>query len=182
MTTGDSRAGSITTAQIGRCGELLVQYKLLLLGVESAPMTTDTGVDLVAFASASKRAVTIQVKANARPKPGGGKGRLALDWYIADDCPAEFTAFVDLSTSTAWLMSAADVAKHAQQHASSRYHFYLYVDPNVEVRSGRLARVGEFDGFLLERRAADVFGSVRVSLPDPELAEPVADRRSRSRP
>lgn len=148
---------SMTKAQIGRCGELLVQFKLLLLGVESAPMTTDTGVDLVAFASGSRRAVTIQVKANERPKPGGGKGKLALDWYIADDCPAEFTAFVDLSTNTAWLMSAQEVAAHSQQHASGRYHFYLYVDPSVEVRSGRLARVGDFDMFLLEQRASAIF-------------------------
>lgn len=153
---------ALTNAQIGRCGELLVQYKLLLLGIESAPMTTDTGIDLVAFASGSRRAVTIQVKANARPKPGGGKGRLALDWYIADDCPAELTAFVDLSTNTAWLMSASEVASHAQQHANGRYHFYLFVDPNVEVRSGRLARMGDFDGFLLERRAADQFGPLRA--------------------
>jgi len=31
---------------------LLVQYRLLLLGVESAPMSTDTGIDLVAYSPA----------------------------------------------------------------------------------------------------------------------------------
>lgn len=40
----------LKTAQIGRCGELLVQCLLLLRGVESAPMSTDSGVDLVAYA------------------------------------------------------------------------------------------------------------------------------------
>jgi len=36
----------LTTAQIGRAGELLVQQRLLLFGIESAPLTTDTGIDL----------------------------------------------------------------------------------------------------------------------------------------
>jgi len=31
------------TQQVGRCGELLVQYKLLKFGIDSAPMTTDYG-------------------------------------------------------------------------------------------------------------------------------------------
>ncbi len=35
--------------QIGKCGELLVQYMLLKHGVESAPLTTDPGIDLVAL-------------------------------------------------------------------------------------------------------------------------------------
>jgi hypothetical protein len=39
----------LTTAQIGRAGELLVQEQLLLHGIESAPLTTDTGIDLVAY-------------------------------------------------------------------------------------------------------------------------------------
>jgi hypothetical protein len=42
---------SLSTAQIGRCGELLVQYELLLRGVETAPLSTDAGVDLVAYDS-----------------------------------------------------------------------------------------------------------------------------------
>jgi hypothetical protein len=50
---------SLTAAQIGRCGELLVQLRLLLLGIESAPMSTDVGVDLVAYSPASQRPLTI---------------------------------------------------------------------------------------------------------------------------
>ena len=33
--------------QIVRCGELLVQYKLLLLGIESSPLYTGSGIDQV---------------------------------------------------------------------------------------------------------------------------------------
>jgi hypothetical protein len=41
----------LTTAQIGRAGELLVQEQLLLHGIESAPLTTDMGFDLVAYSA-----------------------------------------------------------------------------------------------------------------------------------
>jgi hypothetical protein len=60
---------TLRKAQIGRCGELLVQYRLLKHGIESASMTTDAGIDLVAYAPRSREAVTVQVKANLQPKP-----------------------------------------------------------------------------------------------------------------
>jgi hypothetical protein len=147
------------TLQIGRTGELLVQYRLLRLGVESAPMTTDRGVDLVAFNPTTGRALTIQVKANERPKPGGGKGKAALDWWVPVSCPAELYAFVDLSSERVWLMTAEELAELAQQESKGRFHLYMYTDPTVEVRSGKLARVGEFERFLLEHQASSVLGA-----------------------
>jgi hypothetical protein len=41
------------TQHIGAAGELLVQYRLLKMGIESAWMTTDAGVDLVVYAPGS---------------------------------------------------------------------------------------------------------------------------------
>lgn len=61
-------------AQIGAAGALLVQYRLLKAGIDSAAMTTDDGIDLVAYSPRLHQALTIQVKTNLRPKPGGGKG------------------------------------------------------------------------------------------------------------
>jgi hypothetical protein len=148
----------VSTQRIGRCGELLVQYKLLKLGIESAAMTTDSGVDLVAFSAASQRAVTIQVKANDAPKPGGGKGKLGLDWWIADDCPCELAAFVDVSTDRAWLFTKAELAAFSQQHSSGRYHFYMYVDPSVKPRGPKLAMQSDFNDHLLERKAQILVG------------------------
>ena len=52
---------ALTTAQIGKSGEQ-VQYRLLLLGIESAPMSTDNGIDLVAYSPRLAQAITIQVK------------------------------------------------------------------------------------------------------------------------
>lgn len=145
----------LTKQQIGKCGELLVQFELLKRGVESAPMTTDSGIDLVAFSTRRKHAVTIQVKTNERPKPGGGTGRLALDWWVPVDSPADLVAFADMSSSSIWLMSMRELEKYAQQQSSGRYHFYMYVDPGYRPRkTDRLSRAEDFEALLLERKAA----------------------------
>lgn len=122
-------------------------------------MTTDAGIDLVAFSAASQRAVTIQVKANDAPKPGGGKGKLSLDWWIADDCPAELAAFVDVSADRAWLLTMSEVADLAQQRSSGRYHLYMYVDPAVKPRGRKLAMQADFEGHLLETKARVLVGA-----------------------
>ena len=122
-------------------------------------MTTDAGVDLVAFSAASQRAITIQVKANDAPKPGGGKGKLALDWWISGDCPSERAAFVDVSTDRAWLLSKTELAALAQQHSSGRYHFYMDVDPAVRPRGAKLAMQDDFNDHLVERKAQILVGA-----------------------
>jgi hypothetical protein len=149
----------LSTAQIGRSGEFLVQYRLLLLGIESAPMSTDAGIDLVAYSPNQKAAVTIQVKANLKPKPGGGKGKAGLDWWVPETSPAELVAFVDLSSQRVWVVKLSELPKLAQQQSSGRYHFYMYVDPtHVPKKAGRLVHAYEFEKFLLEKRAHALFG------------------------
>ena len=59
--------------QIGKCGELLVQYILLKNGVESAPMTTDPGIDLIAFRNVRQKPVSIQVKTSTHHGPDNDK-------------------------------------------------------------------------------------------------------------
>jgi hypothetical protein len=73
MSTARNPRG-LTTQQIGRLGELLVQYELLRHGIDSSPMTTDSGIDLVPYFPDKRRSFTIQVKTDLAPKPGGGKG------------------------------------------------------------------------------------------------------------
>ena len=147
----------LTTAQIGRAGELLVQEQLLLHGIESAPLTTDTGIDLVAYSPRRTEAVTIQVKANLRPKPGGGRGKPALDWWVPDDSPAEILAFVDLSTNRVWLVTREEIGELAQQHASGRYHFFMATDPSAaERRDGKAVHDYAFQRYLLENRVGRV--------------------------
>jgi len=159
---GNMSLREIRTAQIGRCGELLVQYRLLLCGVESAPMTTDSGVDLVAYSPSNGEAVTIQVKTNLKPKRGGGKGKLALDWWLPVISPAKYVALVNLQDPPQiWLFSHAEMAALSQQQTKDTLHLYMYVDSAVKTKTGKLAHCAEFEKFekfLLENRVGEVFG------------------------
>lgn len=154
----------LTTAQIGRCGELLVQYELLLLGVESAPLSTDAGIDLVAYSPGAREAQTIQVKANHKSKPSGGKGKPALDWWIPENNPAQLIALVDLSTKGVWLFRKEELSALAQQRSSGRVHIYMYTDPeHMPKDQGRHVR--EFQSYRLENRANVLFGASQVVHP-----------------
>ena len=147
----------LSTQQIGRLGELLVQYELLRSGIDSAPMTTDAGVDLVAYSETRGRSFTIQVKASLTPKPAGGKGAPAIDWWVSVDCPAELYAFADLSTRRVWLFTKEELASAAQQRSSGRLHLFMYTNP----ASGSLASARQgadrFSEFLFEQRVSALF-------------------------
>lgn len=147
---------NLTTAQIGKCGELLVQQRLLKFGIESSPMATDTGIDLVAYSPAIRRAVTIQVKTNLKAKPGGGKGALGLDWWAPDESPAELFALADLEGDRIWLFSHEELARFAQQKPQGRLHFYMYIDAVVWPRDAG-KHVREFDAYRLENRIGAIF-------------------------
>lgn len=146
------------TAQIGKCGELLVQYQLLMHEVESAHLTTDSGIDLVAYSPRSARPITIQVKANLRPKPGGGKGKVALDWWVPESSPAHYVALVDLSTQCVWLFAQTEIAELAQQTSNGRHRLYMYVDATAKPKKAeRAIHKYEFDKYLLEKRIHEIF-------------------------
>ena len=149
-----------STQQIGKCGELFVQYRLLQNGIESARMTTDSGIDLVAYSPRTKKAITIQVKSVKEPKPGGGKGKLALDWWLPKDSPAELVAFVDLSSERMWIFNVSKLGTYAQQlSAKGMYHFYAYVDDDVisTRKDGKSVLIKDFHSFLLENRMDELF-------------------------
>jgi|SRR6267142_3774082 len=150
----------MNTARIGKCGELLVQYRLLRLGIESAPMTTDSGVDLVAYSSPLAQAITIQIKTNRQAKhSGSGKGKAALDWWVPESVPASLLALVDLSSEKVWLLKREEFEEHAQQHSSGQWHLYMYTDPKVKPRlKKRLMHSYEFERFTISNRASELFG------------------------
>ena len=143
--------------QIVRCGELLVQYKLLMLGIESSPLSTGSGIDLVAYSSRNRKAFTVQVKTNESPKPIGDKGKLSLSWWIPEDCPADLLAFVDISSNSIWLFSMGEIAKYSQQQYRGRHHFYFDVDATAKTKAGQYTHKLDFVQFVLERRALVFF-------------------------
>ena len=152
----DNSSPALTKAQIGRCGELLVQYRLLTQGIESAALTTDAGVDLVAYAPRLARAFTVQVKTNLRPKPAGGRGKPALDWWLREDSPADLVALTDVSRNRVWLFRHEEFDSLAQQRSSGRLHFYFYVGAE-NLRAGQSVE-SDYEAFALENRIAELFG------------------------
>ena len=68
-------------------GELLVQFRLVRNGIDSARLTTDYGVDLVAYPPGTGRALTVQVKTLERSTPAGGRGALATTVVFPKACP-----------------------------------------------------------------------------------------------
>ena len=162
MTTGNIELSEtlpqrLTTQHIGRLGELLVQFELLRFGIDSAPLTTDAGIDLVAYSPNKARSFTIQVKANLSPKRGGGKGAQAIDWWVSEDCSAELFAFADISTRRVWILTKQELTSAAQQRSSGRLHFYMYTDSNSGSRAYASNGDAKFSDFLFENRVVDLF-------------------------
>lgn len=138
-----------------------MQYRLLKYGVESAHLTTDAGVDLVAYPPGGGRALTIQVKTNLRAKPGGGKGASALDWWAPQQTPVDLFALVDLQSDQVWVFWKDELARFAQQTPKGRLHFYMYTDNEVRPR-GTGKHIGEFESFKIDDRITEMFGVART--------------------
>lgn len=146
-----------TTQQIGAAGELLVQYKLLKLGIDSSAMTTDSGIDLVAYSPVTKMALTIQVKTKDKPSQGGGKGKRSLAWDLRDSSPAQLVAVTDLSTDSVWLFWHNEFIEYAQQHsAKGNLKFYMYVDETVKTKKEK-AFLSQFEAHRIEYYAPSIF-------------------------
>lgn len=148
----------LTTSQIGKSGELLVQLKLLLYGIESSPLTTDSGIDLVAYSRKKAEAITIQVKTNLKPKPSGGKGKLSLGWWLPEQSIADLYALVDLDKYRVWLFKSSEVSSIAQQNPKGRLHLIMKTDPTVkDRRDNKPVHDHEFGSYLLENCVHKLF-------------------------
>ena len=149
----------MNTQHIGAAGELLVQYQLLKLGVDSARLTTDAGIDLVVYAPGDRSASTVQVKANIGPKPSGGRGPLTRGWYFPHNCPARLIALaaLDTDTDTVWLFTLEEAQGLAQQH-SDRGNRQLYWRLEPALRGAAAPRhEGQMATYLLAKRALQLF-------------------------
>jgi hypothetical protein len=147
-----------TTQHIGAAGELLVQYQLLKLGIDSARLTTDSGIDLVVHAPATGSATTVQVKTVERSTPAGGKGRMAIGWNFPHATPARLLAFAFLDRDLVWIMTTAEARQLAQQHtASGGRRLYLYTDLTTPQQAGVPLLITDVDPYLLVTRAPQLF-------------------------
>lgn len=149
----------MTTQHIGAAGELLVQYRLLKVGIDSARLTTDAGIDLVVYAPGNGEATTVQVKANLAPKPAGGKGQLSRGWDFPHACPAQLLALVALDSDRVWLFKLTEALELAQQHSPKGMRkLYWFIKPPTGGAAGARYE-DEMAEFLLEERAPELFPS-----------------------
>jgi hypothetical protein len=149
-----------TTQHIGAAGELLVQYQLLKLGVDSARLTTDAGIDLVVYSPATGAATTVQVKTVERATPAGGTGRPAIGWNFPQDTPAQLLAFCLLEQDRVWLLTAEEAREVAQQHSPKNVRrLYWYTDLTTPQRDGVPLLQTDMASYSLSARAQHLFPS-----------------------
>lgn len=95
---------TLGTQAIGAAGQLLVQYRLLKHGIDSARLTTDSGIDLVMYVPGTHEAHTVQVKATSTHFPYGKDSAPQLWWPFPVACKAQWLAAVDLMRDLVWLL------------------------------------------------------------------------------
>lgn len=147
----------MTTQHIGAAGELLVQYQLLKHDIDSARLTTDSGIDLAAYSPSTSRAVTIQVKSVLKPTTAGGiKGAApTVGWWFPSALKADLLATVLLDTDTVWLFTRHEALDWARQHnARGNCQLYWYLDEARVSANGWHASV--MDYFKLDNRVRDL--------------------------
>lgn len=148
----------MTTQHIGAAGELLVQYQLLKLEIDSARLTTDSGVDLVVYSPGDGAATTVQVKTVRSPTPAGGTGKNAIGWTFPHTCGADLLAVTLLSTNSVWLFTLDEARHLAQQHTSTGgRRLYWYTDDTIKQTDGVPIIERDVNAYRLENRAASLF-------------------------
>ena len=146
----------LTTQQIGRCGELLVQYILLKHGVESAQLTTDPGIDLVAFRDIKQKPVTIQVKTcSPRSEPKDPMDSKWLEWWVSDKCPADYVAAVDFEHQKFWLLNTGEFRQRGAR--SGEGHRLWWYIPGHECGNTK-KREKEFKEYEMDAAIPNIFG------------------------
>lgn len=164
----------MTTQHIGAAGELLVQYRLLQHEIDSARLTTDAGINLVAYPTADGNAATIQVKTVRTPSPAGGTGAPANGWWFPHECKAQLLALVRLSTNSVWLFRLDEARTLAQQHNDKgNRQLYWYTDDSRIPRGARSER--DLYPFRFDHRVNDLFlGAARIP-PESKSGNPIGN-------
>jgi hypothetical protein len=148
-----------TTQHIGAAGELLMQYQLLKHGIDSARLTTDSGVDLVVYSSVDARAHTVQIKTQRDPRPSGGRGPLSTGWFFPHDLRAEFLAVALLSSDRLWLFTRDEARELAQEHSARGIRQIHWLAEPATLRDGSPRRAAQdMEQYLLESRVTEFFG------------------------
>ena len=141
----------VPKSMIGVSGKLLVNSLLLREGIQCSQERN--GIDLVVTLKKPKRKWTILVTTNLMPKKAGGKGKMALDWWVPEETSADYISCVDMSSLRVWLFSNREFQRLSQQKAGGRFHLYMYTNKEVALRGSKLMKFDyEFESYRLENR------------------------------
>ena len=135
-----------STQRVGKCGELLVQYELLKRDIESAPMTTDYGIDLVAIEPKTYQTVTIQVKACGVHQDSNRW----VEWNMPKKCVADYVAVVDTERNMIWLFTNDRFNDLATSTGGDGLRLWWYVPGYRPPTSTLTRREDDFDGDRIE--------------------------------
>ena len=141
----------VPKSMIGVSGKLLVNSLLLREGIQCSQERN--GIDLVVTLKKPKRKWTILVTTNLMPKKAGGKGKMAMDWWVPEETSADYISCVDMSSLRVWLFSNREFQRLSQQKAGGRFHLYMYTNKEVALRGSKLMKFDyEFESYRLENR------------------------------
>lgn len=123
------------SAQTGAWGVLHVQRDLLSLGVDSAPMTTDSGIDLLAYDPKSRKSFSIQVKTS-----GMALGERRPDWKVRKDKLGEADVFAFVlkkkkGDGEAWYLRQSELKRPYVRLYNNEYALTFY---RTDAPRGRL--------------------------------------------
>jgi hypothetical protein len=122
-------------------------------GIESAPITTDLGIDLVTYSPRSKLPLTLQVETTL-PQASRFEGYGAR--LVAGASPAELVALVELQHERIWALTREELVTVAQGASGGRLHVFVSTDRDARPLAG--AEGETFDRFLLKDRMSMLFG------------------------
>ncbi|MBN2071879.1 MAG: hypothetical protein JW814_10520 [Candidatus Krumholzibacteriota bacterium] len=141
----------VPKSMIGVSGKLFVNSLLLREGILCSH--GKNGIDLVVTLKRPRRNWSILVTTNLKPKKAGGKGKMALDWWVPAKNTADYVSCVDLSTLRAWIFKNDEFQKLSQQKAGGRYHLYMYTNKGVALRGKKQMKFDyEFEPYRIENR------------------------------
>lgn len=152
------------TQAIGAAGELFIQYQLIKRGIDSARLTTDSGIDLALYVPGTRDAHTVQVKATNSHQPAGQGTAPQLWWQFPVACEAQWLAVVDLKRDLAWMLPIEDaraLARNEESNGTTWLMWYLDHNPRSRVQGSE----SEFDKYRLSAVIDRLLGGVTPELP-----------------
>ncbi len=151
------------TQAIGAAGELFVQYHLIKRGIDSARLTTDSGIDLVMYVPGTSEAHTVQVKATSTNTPYGPDSAPQLWWPFPLTCKAQWLAVVDLVRDLAWLLPTADALQVARGNSQGQTTLMWYIGEKPS--RATIPQESDFDEYRLSAVIDRLLGGETPVLP-----------------